>query len=83
MLNSLSVGAMALTLFASVAIAQDESPAANAQSACVTDNIDWVLPGHFDEAVARSKTEQRLLLIKGVSFGIDVAGAACATKGKW
>lgn len=51
--------------------------------ACVADNIDWVLPGHFAEAVKRAKAEQRLILIKGVSFGIDVAGAACATKGKW
>ena len=51
--------------------------------ACNTDNIDWVLPGHFQEAVSRGKSEQRLILIKGVSFGIDVAGARCATKGKW
>lgn len=45
--------------------------------------IEWVLPGHFEEARARSKQEQRLLLIKGVSFGIDEAGAACATQGEW
>ena len=61
------------------------SPLAGQQPhpACNTDNIDWVLPGHFADAVSRGTSEQRLILIKGVSFGIDVAGAKCATKGKW
>lgn len=76
MSNPLAVCALAVTLLASQGVAQGNP-------ACVTDNIDWVLPGHFADAVKRGKAEQRLILIKGVSFGIDVAGAACATKGKW
>lgn len=83
-----SVGALVLTLFAAVSFApavlcQDAVLAPANKPACVTDNIDWVLPADFDKALARSKSEQRLLLIKGVSFGIDVAGATCATKGQW
>lgn len=45
--------------------------------------IDWVLPGDFATALARAKTEQRMLVIKGISFGVDVAGSKCATKGVW
>jgi len=71
---------LAITLFAVPVLAQNN---AAENSACVADNIDWVLPGHFADALQRGKSEQRLILIKGVSFGIDVAGAACATKGKW
>jgi len=45
--------------------------------------IDWVLPGSFAKAQARAARENRILLIKGVSFGIDSAGAKCATEGTW
>ena len=45
--------------------------------------IDWVLPGDFELARRRSLEERRLLLVKGVSFGIDELGAKCATKGDW
>ena len=45
--------------------------------------IEWELPGQFEHARARSLKEERLLLIKGVSFGIDRVGAVCATKGDW
>jgi hypothetical protein len=45
--------------------------------------IDWVLPGRFDEARERARSERRILLVKGVSFGIDDVGARCATKGDW
>lgn len=48
-----------------------------------TTNIEWVLPGDFGDALARAKAEKRLLLIKGISFGVDVEGAGCATKGRW
>jgi hypothetical protein len=60
-----------------------QTPAPVTPPPCQTDTIDWVLPGHFDTAVARATAEQRLLLIKGISFGVDEAGATCATKGKW
>ena len=45
--------------------------------------IEWHLPHQFSEAREASKKQSRILLIKGVSFGIDEAGAQCATKGKW
>ena len=45
--------------------------------------IDWKLPHQFDEAVAEAERSKRILVIKGVSFGIDPEGAQCATKGKW
>jgi hypothetical protein len=45
--------------------------------------IEWVLPGDFEAALARAKAEERLILIKGVAFGIDAEGASCATKGRW
>lgn len=46
-------------------------------------NIRWVLPASFPEALARAKNEKRILLIKGIAFNIDEAGAKCATKGHW
>jgi len=46
-------------------------------------SIRWHFPHQFEEARARSKAENRILLVKGVSFGIDEEGATCATKGKW
>ena len=45
--------------------------------------VRWKLPHEFGEALTAAKAEKRLLIIKGVSFGIDHAGAQCATKGKW
>lgn len=50
---------------------------------CDRSAIDWVLPGNFPTAVARAQQDQRILVIKGISFGVDSAGAACATKGVW
>jgi hypothetical protein len=46
-------------------------------------NIRWHLPAEFDTALDRARKEQRMLLIKGVSFNIDEAGAKCASKGTW
>jgi hypothetical protein len=51
--------------------------------ACDRTAIAWVLPGDFPQALARAQKEQRILLIKGISFGVDDAGAKCATKGVW
>ena len=53
------------------------------QFGCDSSAIKWVLPGDFDRAVKRAGSEKRLIVIKGVSFGIDEDGAKCATKGKW
>lgn len=59
----------------------DDAPAAD--GACDAAAIDWVLPGHFDDALKRAKDTRRILIVKGVSFGIDELGAKCATKGHW
>ena len=45
--------------------------------------INWVLPGHFDDALKQANAQQRLIMIKGIAFGIDELGATCATKGCW
>jgi hypothetical protein len=46
-------------------------------------SIRWHFPHEFDAARARSRDGNRILLVKGVSFGIDDEGATCATKGRW
>ena len=58
-------------------------PAQQGEAACDRSAIEWVLPGDFPQALARAKAEQRMLVVKGISFGVDVAGAKCATKGVW
>ena len=68
--------------FAGLAVA-DDPPRLQAEHGCDTTNIRWVLPADFKTALERSKSERRLLLIKGVSFNVDEAGATCATKGTW
>jgi hypothetical protein len=50
---------------------------------CDRTAIAWMLPGDFEQALARAQKEQRILVIKGISFGVDDAGAKCATKGVW
>ncbi len=50
---------------------------------CDPSAIQWFIPGQFKQALQRAKEEKRLLVIKGISFGVDDAGAQCATKGKW
>jgi hypothetical protein len=52
-------------------------------AACDRSAIAWVLPGEFPRALARAQAEQRILVVKGISFGVDGAGAKCATKGVW
>ena len=48
-----------------------------------TEVVAFHLPGQFAAAVDRAMEEERLLLVKGVAFGVDEEGARCATKGKW
>ena len=50
---------------------------------CDPSAIAWFIPGQFQDARDRARKEKRLLIIKGISFGVDAAGARCATKGKW
>ena len=61
---------LALLLLAGAAVADECS-------------IRWHFPHQFEDALARSKAENRILIVKGVSFGIDTEGATCATKGRW
>lgn len=45
--------------------------------------VNFYLPAEFEQALADAKESNRLLLIKGVAFGVDQLGATCATKGHW
>ena len=56
---------------------------AAAAADCDERAISWFFPHQVGEARERSRESGRILLVKGVSFGIDHAGAACATKGRW
>ena len=69
--------ALLLAASASTLRAQDDN------ITCDRTAIEWVLPGDFPQALARAQKEQRILVIKGISFGVDDAGAKCATKGVW
>ena len=50
---------------------------------CDASAIRWILPGHFEDARERAVRERRIVVIKGISFGVNDAGAKCATKGTW
>ena len=45
--------------------------------------IDWFVPGNFDNAHAKAKEQNRMLLVRALGFGLDELGASCATKGCW
>ena len=45
--------------------------------------VNFYLPAEFEQALADARESNRLLLIKGVAFGVDQLGATCATKGHW
>lgn len=85
----LAVAAALVPLVHSQEHSKDGSTAAQQESTqaktlvCDTAAIDWFLPGDFEAALKKAKAEDRMLLIKGVSFGIDAAGAKCATEGTW
>ena len=40
-------------------------------------------PGAFQEALDLARAESRMLLVKGVAFGMDELGASAPTKGHW
>ena len=79
MRNSLlSATALLICVLPSSAVAREAPRKPGDATVC-----NFVLPGHFDEALAEAKERNRPLLIKGVAFGVDQEGASCATKGKW
>ena len=46
-------------------------------------HIDWFSPGEFAKARKKAAATGRLILVKGISFGIDARGAADARCGSW
>ena len=50
---------------------------------CDRTAIEWFRPLQFEKARQKAKSRKRLLIIKGISFGVDAAGAKCATEGTW
>lgn len=60
-------------------------PAVAADPTACTDRtaIRWYTPGDFESARKEAEKEKRLLLIKGIAFGMDELGAKDATKGCW
>ena len=48
-----------------------------------TASIRWHTPGKFEQARKAAAAQNRLLMVKGIAFGVDAAGAESATKGCW
>jgi hypothetical protein len=69
-----------LSSSAAVFVAQEP---AGSGVACDRAAIAWVLPGDFPRALELARSGRRILVVKGISFGVDEAGAKCATKGFW
>jgi hypothetical protein len=61
------------------------APAVAADPTACTDRsaVRWHVPGEFEAARKEAEKEKRLLLVKGIAFGVDEAGAKSATKGCW
>ena len=77
---------MTRILIAAVILAATLStPAGAADPTACTDRsaIRWHVPGEFEAARKEAEKEKRLILIKGIAFGVDEAGAKDATKGCW
>jgi hypothetical protein len=45
--------------------------------------IRWTTPGNFTTAQETARRDSRLLILKGIAFGIDEEGARDATCGTW
>ena len=61
-------------------VSRADGPAA----ACAdTTAIRWHTPGKFADARTAAAARNRILMVKGIAFGVDAAGAECATKGCW
>ena len=73
-------GCALTAVVATPAAAQEPAPAARGGDPEV---IDFIYPGKFAKALEQAKATNRCLIIKGVAFGVDAAGAECATKGHW
>lgn len=77
----LLLACIALTTVAASRLYADETgPLKTCQNTLA---IEWVLPGEFDHALKFAEQKQRLIMIKGIAFGIDHVGAKNATKGCW
>ena len=70
-------------IFLTVNCNGQETPQTDKLSCFNSKQIEWFFPGDFDKAFEKAEKENRLLLIKGLGFGLDQQGATCATKGCW
>jgi hypothetical protein len=77
--------AMTRVLFPAVVLAALGAAAVAADPTACTDRtaIRWRVPGEFEDARKEAEKEKRLLLVKGIAFGVDELGAKDATKGCW
>jgi len=75
----ISLAAVAAGLLAGPAAAAGPAPKACQDPAA----IHWHFPGDFESARAAAAKADRILLVKGIAFGVDEEGARCATKGCW
>jgi hypothetical protein len=76
---------MTRVMFSAVVLAALGTTAGAADPTACTDRtaIRWHVPGEFEDARKEAEKEKRLLLIKGIAFGVDELGAKDATKGCW
>ena len=74
---------LVVALFPAAALQAQDSSSPEPVAAGDPTVVEFILPGHFKEALAASTERNRCLLVKGVAFGVDAAGAVCATKGHW
>lgn len=74
---------VAISTWGASAFAQDSDKPASQLECFNSEAIDWYVPGSFDEAHAKAKEQNRMLLMRALGFGLDELGASCATKGCW
>lgn len=72
-----------MAALAAVVLARS-APAAEKALACQDPTaIQWFTPGSFEKAQKAAQTQKRLMMIKGIAFGVDAEGAKNAIKGCW
>ena len=72
------IAALAVVSAANVVRAGDDFTSCQDKTA-----IQWFTPGSFAAARLQAENTKRLMMVKGIAFGVDEVGAKCATKGCW